>query len=69
MALPSEKMAIIDRSKQQEDEEQRKKAEMDEYLASLSPWKRALKMKELEKEGKGDAQPTPVSPHGTSSDS
>ena len=60
MAVPSWKMAIIARRKQQEDEERRKKAEMDAYLSSLPPWKRAMKRKQLEKEGKRDAQPTSV---------
>lgn len=60
MAVPSWKMAIISRRKQQEDEERRKKAEMEAYLSSLPPWKRAMKLKQLEKEGKGDVQPMPA---------
>ena len=48
--MPAWKKAIFERKKSLEEEEKKKQAEKEAYLASLPPWKRAMVLKRMEQE-------------------
>ena len=50
MSIPAWKKAILERKRNLEEEEKKKQAEKEAYLASLPPWKRAMVLKKLEQE-------------------
>ena len=50
MSIPPWKKAILERKRNLEEEEKKKQAEKEAYLASLPPWKRAMVLKKMEQE-------------------